>query len=258
MELKLENKVILITGSGQGLGKGIAERFLTEGASIILTDVLAERLESSKLDLQNKFEGSNIFTFRGDLTQNKDIYECVKSSIKNFGRIDLLVANLGSGRSVPDWNPSDNEWARVMDLNFEGARRMTNTLVPYMIEQGHGNVIFISSIAGKEVIGAPIAYSVAKASLIAYSKNLSVKLAPMGIRVNTVCPGNIYFKDGDWDIKIKQDELKVKSMLESVVPLNRFTSPEEIADLVLYLSSDKAAFVTGSTITIDGGQTVAI
>jgi 3-oxoacyl-[acyl-carrier protein] reductase len=258
MDLKLENKVVLITGSGQGLGKGIAERFLSEGASIILTDIQAKRLESAKLDLQNKFEDAKIFTFRGNLTQNKDISECIKSSIKNFGRIDILVANLGSGRSIPDWNPSDDEWKRVMELNFEGARKMTNIVVPYMIEQGQGNIVYISSIAGKEVIGAPVAYSVAKASVIAYSKNLSVKLAPMGIRVNTVSPGNIFFEGGDWDSKTKQDKHKVISMLESTVPLKRFTSPEEIADLVLYLSSDKAAFITGSNITIDGGQTVAI
>lgn len=258
MELKLKNKVVLITGSGQGLGKGIADHFLSEGAKVIITDILSERLESTKHDLIKKYKSSNIFTFIGNLTDSADIANCVRSSIKHFEHIDILVANLGSGRSIPDWNPSDNEWKRVMDLNFEGARKMTNMLVPSMIKQGKGSVIFISSIAGKEVIGAPIAYSVAKASLIAYSKNLSIKLASMGIRINTVCPGNIYFKDGDWDVKIKQDELKIKSMLESTVPLNRFTSPEEIADLVLYLSSDKAAFITGSIIVIDGGQTVSI
>lgn len=258
MDLNIKNKVVLITGSGQGLGKGIAESLLSEGAKVIITDVLADRLESVKLDLEHKFASSNIFIFKGDLTQNEDITACIESSINHFGQIDILVANLGSGRSIPDWNPSDDEWKRVIDLNFEGARKITNVLVPSMIERGHGNLIFISSIAGKEVIGAPIAYSVAKASLIAYSKNLSVKLAPFGIRVNTVCPGNIYFKGGDWDSKIKQDESKVKSMLELTVPLNRFTTPEEIANTILFLSSDKSAFITGSAITIDGGQTVSI
>jgi 3-oxoacyl-[acyl-carrier protein] reductase len=258
MELKLENKVVLITGSGQGLGKGIAECFLEEGAKVILTDISAKRLDRSRLDLEGKFKQSNIFTFRGNLTKNEDILECINSSLKYFGQIDILVANLGSGKSISDWNPSDEEWDRVMELNFEGARKMTNAVAPLMINQEYGNIIFISSIAGKEVIGAPIAYSVAKASLIAYSKNLSVKLASKGIRINTVCPGNIYFKDGDWDAKIKQDETNVKSMLESKVPLNRFTSPEEIANLILYLSSEKSAFITGSVVTIDGGQTVAI
>jgi 3-oxoacyl-[acyl-carrier protein] reductase len=258
MELKLENKVVLITGSGQGLGRGIAERFLEEGAKVILTDILADRLDCCRLELESKFKSSNIFAFAGNLTQNEDIIECVNSTLDFFGQIDVVVANLGSGRSIPDWNPSDEEWGRVMELNFEGARRVTNAVAPLMIKQEHGNIIFISSIAGKEVIGAPIAYSVAKASLIAYSKNLSVKLASVGIRVNTVCPGNIYFKDGDWDTKIKQDNQGVKSMLESRVPLNRFTSPEEIANLILYLSSDKSDFITGSTVTIDGGQTIGI
>jgi 3-oxoacyl-[acyl-carrier protein] reductase len=258
MNLNLHNKVVLITGSGQGLGKGIAEGFLYEGAKVIITDLKEDRLEETKKKFSTKYSKSEILTYTGDLTNLQSIIDCVDNSIAYFGKIDILVANLGSGRSVSEWNTSEEEWSRMVDLNFDGARKVTNVVVPHMIKQGSGNVIYISSIAGREVIGAPVSYSVAKAAIIAYSKNISVKLASSGIRVNTICPGNIYFEGGDWDSKIKNDEEKIKSMLKASVPLNRFTSPEEISNLVLFLASDKSSFITGSTLTIDGGQTVTI
>lgn len=258
MNLDLKKKIALITGSGQGLGKGIAEGFIKEGAKVTIADISATRLEASKRELKSKYLNAEIHTYCGDLTKKDQINECVSKSIDQFGRIDFLIANLGSGKSIPDWNSSDEEWTRIVNINFESARKMTNTVVPYMIENGTGSIIFISSIAGKEIIGAPVSYSVAKASLIAYSKNLSIKLGSMGIRVNTICPGNIYFKNGVWDLKMKNDEKDVKSMLESKIPLKRFTTPEEVANLVLFLSSDVSAFITGSCITIDGGQTVSI
>jgi 3-oxoacyl-[acyl-carrier protein] reductase len=258
MELNLKNKVVLITGSGQGLGKGIAEGFLAEGASVIISDVFEGRLEETKNEFAANHPKSEILTFIGDLTKLQTIKECVETAIDHFGRVDLLVANLGSGKSFPEWNVSEEEWSRMVELNFDGARKITNTVVPHMIEQGFGNVIYISSIAGREIIGAPVSYSVAKAAIIAYSKNISIKLAAAGIRINTICPGNIYFEGGDWDVKIKSDKEKVKSMLEVNVPLNRFATPEEISNLVLFLASEKSSFITGSTITIDGGQTITI
>ena len=127
-----------------------------------------------------------------------------------------------------------------------------------MIENGGGSILYISSIAGLEVIGAPVQYSVAKAALIAYMKNLSRLLGKQKIRVNAVCPGNIYFKDGTWDIRMQENKQGVLDMLDKNVPLNRFASTEEIADLVTFLSSERASFITGSCIVSDGGQTISI
>jgi 3-oxoacyl-[acyl-carrier protein] reductase len=258
MKLKLEQKVVLITGSGQGLGKGIAEAFLSEGAKVVITDLLVDRLDMTRQELSQKYNESNVLSFCGDLTKNSDIIDCVNTAINYFGKIDILIANLGSGSSVPDWNVTDDEWKRMLDINFESARKVTTFVVPHMIKKGRGNLLFISSIAGKEVIGAPLPYTVAKAAIIAYSKDLSVKLASKNIRTNVICPGNIYFKNGDWDRKLRADKQKVESMIEDKVPLNRFTSPEEVANLALFLASEKSSFITGSSITIDGGQTVSI
>jgi len=258
MDLHLTEKVVFISGSGQGLGKGIAEGFLEENAKVIISDNNDLLLKETEKELVSKYGKSRIFSLLGDLTNDNDISNCIEKSIEHFGRIDFLIANLGSGRSTPDWNPTELEWTRTMDLNFNGARKLTNKVVPFMINNGGGSIIYISSIAGVEVIGAPISYSVAKAGLISYSKNLSFKLAQNRIRVNTICPGNIYFKGGTWDIKSKENIQEINKMLKEKVPVMRFTTPNEIANIVLFLSSDRASFITGSNIIADGGQTVSI
>lgn len=258
MELNLKDKVVLISGSAHGLGKSIARSFLAEGAMVVITDIDNSRIEKTVWEFSKEFDKTKFDCFTGDLTKSDDIKKCVESVIGQFGKIDICVANLGSGRGTQGWDISDEEWERMLSLNFDGARRLTNSVVPRMIENRGGSIIYISSIAGVEVIGAPVQYSVAKASLIAYAKNLSRSLGKHKIRVNTVCPGNIFFKDGTWDFKIQENKQGVLEMLEKNVPLNRFATPEEIADLVMFLSSERASFVTGSCIIADGGQTISI
>lgn len=258
MNLELEDKIVLITGSGQGLGKGIAEAFLKEKAKAVITDINEDRLNSTLDELKVKYDAENIFTFCGNLIKQNDISNCVNSVVKKFGRIDILVANLGSGKGTTDWNISEDDWNTLFDINFTGARRIVNEVLPTMIENKSGSIVFISSIAGIEVIGAPIHYSVAKAAIIAFSKNLARRIARNNIRVNTICPGNIFFENGTWDYKIKENKEKVLAMLESTVPQNRFANPEEIANLVLFISSNTMSFMTGSCLVIDGGQTLTI
>jgi 3-oxoacyl-[acyl-carrier protein] reductase len=258
MNLDLKNKVVIVTGSAQGLGKGIIEEFLKEDAKVVITDVNNERIENTITLFQTKYEKEKIFSFCGDLTQTHDIQSCVKQTLHRFGRIDILIANLGSGRGAVHWDVSDEEWNKMLDINFTGARRITKEILPQMIEQQGGSILFISSIAGIEVIGAPIHYSVAKAAVVAYSKNLARKVAKENIRVNTICPGNIYFENGTWDIKMRENKENVLNMLDKTVPQNRFATPEDIANLVVFISSAKASFITGSCLVADGGQTVAI
>jgi len=258
MNLDLENKVVLITASAQGLGKGIAKEFLTEGARVIITDIDQEKLNSTLDEFHQEFGSRKCFGYLGDFTDQVTIQLCIKESVSFFGNIDILIANMGSGRGKPEWNISNEDWQKMIDLNFEGARKITNEVVPVFINNRSGAIIYISSIAGVEVIGAPIHYSVAKSSLIAYSKNLSFKLAQHGIRVNVVCPGNIFFEKGTWDIKMRENKNQVIEMLNNKVPQNRFAAPQDIANLVLFLASDKASFITGAKIIIDGGQTLGI
>lgn len=258
MDLLLKEKVVFVTGSSHGLGRAIAKGFLEEEAKVVVTGLTEERTKKTVNEFNLDFDADRILSFVGDLTKRENIKKCVDNVISRFRRIDILIANLGSGKGSTDWNVSEEDWSKMMDLNLNGARRITNEVVPYMINNKCGSVVYISSIAGLEVIGAPIHYSVAKTALIAFSKNLSWKLAKDNIRVNTVCPGNIYFKNGTWDYKMKEKKEKVIEMLENKVPLKRFSSPEEIADIVLFLASERASFITGACIIADGGQTISV
>ena len=258
MDLNLKDKVVLISGSAHGLGKAISESFLREGASVVISDIDQSRLDKTIEEFSAGHSNLRIGSFCGDLTSSGDIQNCISYTKSRFGKIDICVANLGSGRGLSGWNIPDDEWHRMMSLNFDGARVLTNSILPSMIKSGGGAIVFISSIAGLETIGAPVQYSVAKAALIAYSKNISRLVGNNNIRVNTVCPGNIYFEDGTWDFKMRENRQAVLEMIEKSVPLNRFASPEEISDLVLFLSSERSAFITGSCIIADGGQTISI
>ena len=126
-----------------------------------------------------------------------------------------------------------------------------------MLLESQGTLLFISSIAGMEAFGAPTGYSTAITAIIALSKNMARKLAP-GVRVNVIAPGNVYFKGGSWDEKIQQDKKRVDEIIKSTVPMNRFAIPQEIADSAVFLCSDRASFITGTTLVIDGGQTVGV
>jgi 3-oxoacyl-[acyl-carrier protein] reductase len=127
-----------------------------------------------------------------------------------------------------------------------------------MLEKSKGCLLFISSITGMEAFGAPTDYSTAKSAIIALAKNMARKLASDGIRVNVIAPGNVYFKGGSWDEKIQQDKKRVDKILKLTVPMNRFAIPQEIANSAVFLCSDRAGFITGTTLVVDGGQTVGV
>jgi 3-oxoacyl-[acyl-carrier protein] reductase len=170
--------------------------------------------------------------------------------------LDVVVVNVGDGRSVSDSLPSDDEWQRTWKNNFESALQTARIFLP-MLEKSEGVLLFISSIAGIEAFGAPTDYSTAKTAIIALAKNLARKLAPI-VRVNVIAPGNVYFEGGSWDEKINKDKKRVDEIISTTVPMNRFASPEEIADAALFLCSNRAKFITGTTYVFDGGQTVGL
>ena len=258
MDLGLRDKTVLVSGSSHGLGRSIAEGFLGEGANVILTGRDISLLENAEKRLRAKSPPGKMLSFAGDLTRPDVIKACLNFAVEHFGRIDVLVANIGSGRGSIDWNIAEEDWNAMLDLNFNGARRIATAVLGAMVKQGGGSVVFVSSIAGVEAIGAPIHYSVAKAALIAYAKNLSRKMADNNIRVNTVAPGNIMFENGTWDRKLKDDRDGVLAMLRATVPQNRFATPKEISDFIVFVASERGSFMTGSCVIVDGGQTATI
>jgi 3-oxoacyl-[acyl-carrier protein] reductase len=170
--------------------------------------------------------------------------------------VDVVVVNVGDGRSVPDPLPDDEQWKKTWNSNFESALKTARTFLP-MLKKSNGCLLFVSSIAGMEAFGAPTDYSTSKAAIIALAKNMARKLAP-SVRVNIIAPGNVYFKGGSWDEKIQQNKKCVDEIIKSTVPMNRFASPQEIANSAVFLCSDRASFITGTTLVVDGRQTVGV
>ena len=254
MNLELNNKKVLITGASRGIGLAIAKGFLQEKAKTCLVSRGSQALFEIEQELQKKYGVENIFASKCDCTKIKSLKNLREEFESKWGSLDVVVVNVGDGRSVSDSLPSDDDWQRTWNNNFESALQTARIFLP-MLEKSEGVLLFISSIAGLEAFGAPTDYSTAKAAIIALSKNLARKLAP-NVRVNVIAPGNIYFEGGSWDKKINQDKDQVEKIIKSKVPMNRFGLPEEIAASAVFLCSDKASFITGATLVIDGGQTV--
>ena len=250
MELGIEGKHILVSGASRGIGLAIAEAFAAEGASVALAARNKLQLEQVTAKLPGK--GRHV-SFVGDMSREEDISRVLNETNRVFGGLDVLILNVGGNASVVGLPVELSEWRRVFELNFSGSAIMATLGMEYL-KKSAGSIIFVSSIAGLEDLGAPAAYMAAKASLQAFVKSLSRELGPHGVRVNAVAPGNVFFSGGVWDRRLNDDANQVKSMLETEVPLQRFGRPEEIADTVLFLASDRAQFVTGATWVIDGGQ----
>lgn len=236
---------MLVTGGTRGIGLAMARAFRAEGAFVHVVS----RNEPVEKE-------SGIFWYGCDVTDAEAVEALVPEVLRNTsGKLDVLVCNAGSGAGTPDPIPDQDEWYRLWNINFDSVLNTMRAFGP-ALRESCGNAVFISSIAGIEYLGAPTAYATAKAALLALAGNLSVKMAPE-VRVNAVAPGNIYFEGGTWDRKLAESREKVEQMLKERVPLQRLGRPEEIADLVLFLASPRASFITGACLVADGGQTVS-
>jgi 3-oxoacyl-[acyl-carrier protein] reductase len=259
MDLHLRNQVAFIAGSSRGIGRAIAAALLAEGASIVLTGRDEASLAATQSELSTPATAARILAIAGDFADPTTIATAFDKTIAHFGRIDHLIANLGSGSGKPGWDQTAEDWTRLFELNFFASTRLTQAVIPHLlVNPTGGSILYISSIVAVEATPAPLPYSAAKAALNNYAKNLARQLGPQRIRVNTIAPGNIYFPGGSWERHLANRKEAVESMLQTEVPLQRFGTPEEIASLAAYLCSPQAGFATGSCFVMDGGQTRTI
>jgi 3-oxoacyl-[acyl-carrier protein] reductase len=251
---RLSDKVTLISGSSRGIGRSIARHFLDQGAVVYVTGRDPKNLGSALEEFRNDYP-DNVRSYCGDLTQTKIIRDMISSIIERDGRLDAAVANIGSGRSKPGWDIEDISWQECMEKNFFSSVKLARECLKIMVPNRKGNIIFISSIAGCEVIDAPVPYASSKSALLSYMKYTARLVAGEGIRINAISPGNILFEGGTWSKKLMENPDYAKGYIHENVPLQRFGTPDEIARLACYLASDDSSFVTGANFIIDGGQT---
>jgi 3-oxoacyl-[acyl-carrier protein] reductase len=248
MRLDLSKKVALVTGSSKGIGWAIAQTLHAEGCRVALNG-------RNELDLNvatNRLDGS--IGVLGDVTEPAVVQRVIAEVLSAFGRLDILVCNVGSGHSVPPGSETIDEWHRVFALNFWST---TNSIeaARHALAESKGVIVCISSICGLEVIpDAPVTYSAAKAALHSYVRGIARPLGKQGVRINAVAPGNILFDGSVWSRKLAENPKAIHLMLEEKVALGGFGTPTDVANLVAYLASPLSRFASGGIWTLDGGQ----
>ncbi len=248
MDLELAGRVAIIGGASQGIGRATALALAAEGCDV----VLAARREDALREAADEAakSGAQVLAVPADLTSAQDAERLVAAAVERFGRIDVLVTSIHFSPRGTD----DADWQESFDVLFMPAARLTRLVTPHM--PSGGAIVHLSSIWGKESGGRP-GYNAMKAALISHAKAMARELASAGIRVNTVAPGSVSAPGGTWWKRQQEEPEAMERFVAENIPLGRFGTAEEIANVVAFLCSPKASWVTGATVVVDGGQSHA-
>jgi 2-hydroxycyclohexanecarboxyl-CoA dehydrogenase len=252
----MSNRVALVTGGAQGIGRGIVTTLGAAGFRVAIADLNMEAAEKTAQEIKN--DGGEAMAVRIDVTDTAAVAAAVAEVEAHFGPIEVVVNNAGWDDFMPFIDTTEDFWEKILDLNFKGALRVIQAVVPGMIERGNGRIVNIGSDAGRVGSSLEAVYSGAKGGIIAFSKTLAREVATKGITVNVVCPGPTdtpalrKFADGAGD-----NADKVISGMTRAVPMKRLGTPEDIGPAVAFFASDAAGFITGQTLSVSGGLTMA-
>jgi 3-oxoacyl-[acyl-carrier protein] reductase len=241
----LNGKVVLITGSTGGIGKSIARKMKEKGAKLILSGTRQDALNNIVSELGNEAKG--IVT---DLNNKDDIISLADEAEKCFGQIDVLINNAGITADNLFMRMKDEDWEKVININLTAAMRLTRQVIRGMIKKRFGRVIFISSVVGYTGNAGQTNYSASKSALVGLTKSLALEVASRGITCNLIAPGFISTPMTD---KLSDDQ---KNNIVKNIPVNRLGMPDDISNACVYLASDEASFITGSTLHINGGMSM--
>lgn len=253
MELGLKGKVAVVTGGSEGIGAATALRLALEGAKVAICARRREPLEKVATDIRAK--GGEAFAQPTDMSKAAEVERFIRAVVDHYGRIDILVNNAGSSIRGPFLEVKDETWQQDLDLKVYGAIRASRLVIPYMKKQGGGRIVNISTVAGKQPGPASGPTSVSRAAGLALTKALSKEYAPDNILVNAVCIGKV--RSGQHERRIAREKLDPAVYYAKVseeIPMGRVGEPGEVANVIAFLVSDAASYVTGSSIHLDGGM----
>lgn len=250
MDLRLAGKNVLVTGGSKGIGKGIAGAFLREGANVAVVARGIEALETAQTEMPE------LRIFQADITDEKARDDVFKKIAADLGGIDVLVNNAGGSSGGAVMDTSLAQFEEAMQLNYHSAVHFSKLAGEMMKKNGSGAIINISSIFGRESGGKPT-YNNAKAAMISFTKAFADEMIKDGVRVNGVAPGSILHPSGNWQKKLDENPEKIHQFVQNEIPAGRFGTVDEVADVVTFLASERARWVVGATLNVDGGQSRA-
>jgi 3-oxoacyl-[acyl-carrier protein] reductase len=257
MDLGLTDKVAIITGSSRGLGLASAVSLAAEGCRVCLCARTADRLEEARHQVANAAGGGErVIAVQADVSTSAGIEAVVSGTVAAFGGVDVLVNSVGVAGGAGLIDTTDADWQAAFDQTLFPAIRASRLVVPHMVRRGGGAIVIIASIFGREA-GGRMTYNAVKAAEISLGKSLAQQLAPQHIRVNSVSPGSTLFEGGSWWKRQQADPAGMDEFVRREIPSGRFGRPEEIGDVVAFLASPRASWITGTSVVVDGGQSRA-
>ena len=247
----LANRVALITGSTSGIGKGMAEHFATLGAKVVVHGRDAQA--GARLVEAIRSRGGDAAFLGGDIADEAFCVSLVQGAVDRFGGLDVLVNCVALARGGGLLETADAEWQAAFDHTLLPAVRASRLAVPHMTRRGGGSIIIIASIFGREA-GGRMTYNAVKAAEISLAKSLAQQLAPSNIRVNSVSPGSFLFEGGSWWKRQQENPVAIADYVKRELPFGRFGRADELGDVVAFLASSRASWISGTSIVVDGCQ----
>jgi len=258
--MRLKGKVAIVTGAGQGIGEAIARRLAGEGAAVVIADLNLEAAQTAARQIAEKYQ-QKVLPLCVDVTNSQQVAEMVRRTVEEFGKIDVLVSNAGILIAHEITEFPEEQWRKVIDVNLTGYFLCAREVAKVMKKQRSGVIIQINSKSGKKGSYKNSAYAASKFGGIGLTQSIALDLAPYGIRVNAVCPGNLL--DSPLWVNSLYDQYarkwgisreEVRKKYEQQVPLGRGCTYEDVTNVVVFLASEEASYMTGQAINVTGGQ----
>jgi 3-oxoacyl-[acyl-carrier protein] reductase len=254
MDLGLTDKVAVITGSSRGLGLACAKSLAAEGCHVCLCARGEARLREAAAEVEAAGGGrSRVVSVAADVSRPDGVQQVIERAVEAFGGLDVLVNNVGLAGGGGLVETTDDQWQEAVDQTLMPAVRASRLAVPYMERRGGGAIVMIASIFGREA-GGRMTYNAVKAAEISLAKALAQQLAPLHIRVNSVSPGSILFEGGSWWRRQQADPAGIVEFVRRELPFGRFGTPGEVGDVVAFLCSPRASWISGTSVVVDGCQ----